>query len=141
MFFSHDSSHKHDWESATVVWKRTKPDDDWWYRYELIISNHKTHHKRKWTEIESSKNIEDIENGASTWSSLHPHVYSGMYTHANFFTADTRRKALAFDLGEYRSDNWYFMPGNVDMKNAYDIKPEWDYGSTSSKPSTIDTCA
>lgn len=140
IYYVRDSGHRHDWESATVVWKRVRADQDWWYRYELIISNHGTRHKRLWTQIESSETTEDIINGGSTHSSLHPHVYSGMYTHANFFTADTSLKAFAVHSAEYRSDNWYFMPEYADMKHHSEVNKNWDYGDTSN-PSKIDTCS
>ncbi|KAL9633652.1 MAG: hypothetical protein Q9164_004574 [Protoblastenia rupestris] len=141
---SHDGAegpgrgHKHDWESATVVFKQNKGGADLWHRDALILSQHKNKVTRGWGEIQTV-NLDGDLTATDLKYRAHPKIYAGFWKHANFFEKETDypENVGATPSDEYRSDDWYYMgrleKGDFRLGSTLnDFKDK--YGGTSPPP-------
>ncbi|KAI9665184.1 MAG: hypothetical protein M1831_002194 [Alyxoria varia] len=114
LYYVHDGAgsqgHKHDWESATVVFKEDAPGSNMFRRDALILSAHDGKAGKPYGEVESVAMPDDVSK-TDERDLAHPKVYVSFFKHANYFNKDTRNQVYtATDPGaEYRSDDWFYM--------------------------------
>ncbi|KAH0551444.1 hypothetical protein GP486_007341, partial [Trichoglossum hirsutum] len=148
-YYVHDGvmseGHRHDWESATVVWKDNG--DNLWQRNALILSQHSGHAIYGWGDINSVDGEGDVRDESTGAYKAHPKVYVGFFKHPGFINRDTH--LLTLDLtpaqrgSEYRSNDWYYIPTPGDLKPGSVIgdwnAPNniWNYGHANSSPFNI----
>ena len=70
-------------------------------------------------------------------------VYVGFFKHANFPNRKTNINVFdaAAPNDEFRSHDWYFLPGEGDMHAGSEIHGDWNYGDATSSPPHINPCS
>ncbi|KAI9676164.1 MAG: hypothetical protein M1817_000909 [Caeruleum heppii] len=141
IYWVHDGAasagHKHDWESATVQWKRDQPGLDEWHRDALILSQHGDQVKKGWGDIQTvdiDPDAHDLEDQTVGRYRQHPKVYNGFFKHANYFEAWTKLNVYIAGQDEFRSNDWWFLPRMTEMRAYTDIAESWSYGDATSDP-------
>jgi hypothetical protein len=140
-FQTHDGSggpadgigHRHDWEDAIVVWKRTQENVDWWQRgvrphsslpiqmsltlyliQGVLLSQHGNREFRTYDHVQTVNGPGDVDDTDGK-NRLHPKFYAGFWKHANFFEKKTSYMAIIPNHNEFRSNEYYFLPGADNM--------------------------
>ncbi|KAG8534388.1 uncharacterized protein KY384_001233 [Bacidia gigantensis] len=148
LYYVHDGvmleGHKHDWEGATVVFKKDPSGADWWYRDSIIDNEHGWKNHYGWGDI-ITVNVDtgeftDVKDETVGKRLNHPKVYVGFFSHSAFPDKDTSRqtitatkdKSIADD--EYRSNDWWRLPRGGDMHLWSEINKDWKYGDADSTP-------
>ena len=146
LYYQHDGAlsegHKHDWESATVVWGRRADKADWWHREQLVLSQHGGSKTFKWEDTQNVNDATDQDESTGKYR-RHPKVYVGFFKHANFPNKKTNINVFSAvsPQDEFRSRDWYYMPNMGDMRPASDISASWNYGDATSTPAKINPCS
>ncbi|KAI4170337.1 MAG: hypothetical protein LQ346_008874 [Caloplaca aetnensis] len=108
LYFSHDATHRYDWEWVSVLWKQDQDGRDNWYRAALKTSFHKKPKMTTWGNIQNTINGWDDRLDQNGKDRDHAKVYVGSFKHAMFLTRYTGSYGL--DDKEWRSNDWYFIP-------------------------------
>ncbi|MCJ1273319.1 hypothetical protein MMC21_001109 [Puttea exsequens] len=135
---------KHDWEGATVVFKKDPSGKDWWYRDSIVDNEHSWHNHYGWGDITTIAvdvpGTSEVTDETVSKRLNHPKIYVGFFSHAAFPDKDTSRQTKAApgskDIAddEYRSNDWWRLPRAGDMHPWSEIDASWDYGSVDSTP-------
>ncbi|KAL9634913.1 MAG: hypothetical protein Q9164_003798 [Protoblastenia rupestris] len=124
IYFVHDGvsswmgGHRHDWESATVIWKRDQEGNDWWHRGSVFLSQHKGGEKSPFSSFQTVDGIDDVREEKTENGKKHPKVWVGFFKHAMFKDEKTDFKTPGADGDEYRSSDWWRLPGISEMRDG-----------------------
>ncbi|KAM5344439.1 hypothetical protein ACJ41O_012975 [Fusarium nematophilum] len=135
IYFKKDSGHKNDWENSIVIWNGDG--NGGWIRSGTLLGFHSEWDYIKWNEIQNTVNNDGdlLDQGAQDRN--HAKVYQGFFYHATFSTRKTSLNTCANTHDEFRSWDWYFIPGGDWLFDGELIKDEFDYGKADTNPSSL----
>ncbi|KAH8721787.1 hypothetical protein BGZ61DRAFT_530302 [Ilyonectria robusta] len=136
IYFKKDSGHTHDWENSIVIWNGDG--NGQWTRTGTLLGWHSTWDYIQWDAIQNTVNDDDLflQGGQNL---NHAKVYQGFYYHATFSTRKTSLNTCANTREEFRSWDWYFLPGEHWLYDGELIRDGWDWGSADTNPSSLRT--
>ncbi|KAI9702550.1 MAG: hypothetical protein M1836_001030 [Candelina mexicana] len=145
LYFSHDTTHKHDWESATMTFSEKQKGSNTWYRDTLILSQHTGHAKKKYSEVESVNMVPgDMDvRPIDGRNKNHPKVYVGAWKNPMYFDGTVvqgdRLKAIQQgDKYEPKGDDWWYLPVEGDIVKSGTLDAyKGKYGDATSDPASI----
>ncbi|KAL6915469.1 hypothetical protein FSHL1_006920 [Fusarium sambucinum] len=126
IFFDKDGfiagGHRYDWEHVIVVWARGS--DSKWHQSRLFLSQHKTHDKKNWNDIQNTFKVDEAnkprggDNGKKGFA--HPKVYVAWAKHAIYHDRNTGwNDPLSQQLGHaFRSQDWWYYHSKGDYIRA-----------------------
>ncbi|KAH6885196.1 hypothetical protein B0T10DRAFT_492168 [Thelonectria olida] len=134
IYFKKDSGHKNDWENSIVIWNGDG--NGQWTRTGTLLGWHSGWDYIKWNEIQNTVNDDNVLlQGGNNLN--HAKVYQGFYYHPTFSTRKTSLNTCANTRDEFRSWDWYFLPGTDWLYDGELIKDGWDWGSADTNPSSL----
>ncbi|KAI1845292.1 hypothetical protein JX266_008602 [Neoarthrinium moseri] len=133
LYYVHDSTHKHDWEVAAVVWKKTNH-EGWWTRHAVVMSMHSKEKNYKWEDLFTVDGPEDkkrVEKDGGQKRN-HPNLYIGMWKNGFFYNQKTscHGQWCSTNDDEYRSNDWVRIPTASELRAASDLNKDWKWGGT-----------
>ncbi|KAM0229586.1 hypothetical protein ACHAPO_009850 [Fusarium lateritium] len=109
-------------EHVIVVWARGS--DSKWHQSRLFLSQHKTHDKKNWNDIQNTFKVDEAnkprggDNGKKGFA--HPKVYVAWAKHAIYHDRNTGwNDPLSQQLGHaFRSQDWWYYHSKGDYIRA-----------------------
>jgi len=130
----------HDWERVVVIWKRNATSGAW-TRTGLLKSMHSGYQEKNWKDVESTFTYNNTaeQRGKNKDGAK---IYVGWAKHPNFDTKETdwRDSVSQGCQREYRTNDWWFLPGDSEMVWAAKESPEgkrmagFNWGSATGGP-------
>ncbi|CAI6339787.1 unnamed protein product [Periconia digitata] len=135
IYYSHDSGHMSDWENVIVEWNGDGAGG--WKREGLFLGYHGKWEYLSWRDVQNTVNGESDKFDQDAKDRDHPKVYAGAFYHAMFHTRKTSIDSCINSRDEFRSNDWYLLPGNDLVQDGNLILDGWDWGAANTNPSTL----
>ncbi|KAL7275473.1 hypothetical protein RUND412_001580 [Rhizina undulata] len=141
-FWPDGLGHYNDWERVVVIWKWDGADA--WSRDRILLSSHGGYHNHAWADVDTFNESDQDYTGHA--NADFAKVYVGWAKHAIFRERKTTFSDLLsqFFENEYRSNDWWFWPGDKDLEYAgsdSDIGKaigSMDWGHATSNPPSVE---